>query len=65
MGALLQDIRYGIRMLRGIRVSQLSHVLSLALGIGGNATVFSWLEAVFFIRSRSSKIPSNSSPSKA
>jgi len=48
MGTLLQDVRYGIRMFTKNPGFTAVAILSLILGIGGNATVFSWLEAVLF-----------------
>jgi hypothetical protein len=46
--ALLQDMRYALRTLRRAPVFVLTAVLSLGMGIGGNATIFSLADGLFF-----------------
>src|SRR5258705_4845555 len=46
MRTLIKDLRYGIRMLAKTPGFTVVAVLSLALGIGANTTVFSLLDAI-------------------
>jgi predicted permease len=44
----LQDVRFGLRMLRRSSGFSLLAILCLTLGIGANAAVFSWIEGILF-----------------
>src|SRR6202048_3201785 len=44
----LQDVRFGLRMLRRSPGFSLLAILCLTLGIGANVAVFSWIEGILF-----------------
>src|SRR5438094_2011470 len=46
MQALLQDLRFGLRMLRRSPGFSILAILCLTLGIGTNGAVFSWIEGI-------------------
>jgi macrolide transport system ATP-binding/permease protein len=44
----VQDLRFGVRMLRRTPGFSMLAILCLTLGIGANAAVFSWIEGILF-----------------
>jgi hypothetical protein len=46
MDSFAQDLKFGFRQLRKRPVFSIAAILTLALGIGANATVFTWFNAV-------------------
>jgi len=48
MNQLLADTRYAFRQLRRAPAFAITAVLTLALGIGANSTILSWISATLF-----------------
>ena len=46
MGDLIADVRYAVRMLRARRLVTTVILLTLALGIGVNTAIFSFVDAI-------------------
>ena len=48
MTGWFRDIRYAVRQLSKARVFTLTAIITLALGIGANSTIFSWMNSTLF-----------------
>ena len=59
MSILIQDLKYGLRVLGRNRGFTVVAVLTLALGIGANTAIFSLIDAVM-LRTFPCRIPPNS-----
>jgi len=59
MGTMIQDTRYALRVLRNTPGATLVAILSLALGLAVNTTVFSWVRTVLL-----NPLPGVKSPSR-
>lgn len=48
MHGWLRDVRYALRQLRKTPAFTLAAIVTLALGIGANSTIFSWMSSTLF-----------------
>ncbi len=48
MHGWLRDVRYAVRQLRKTPAFTLAAIVTLALGIGANSTIFSWMSSTLF-----------------
>ena len=58
MQTFLQDLRFGLRMLRRSPGFSVLAILCLILGIGTNAAVLSWIEGILILAVATAKIVS-------